>query len=110
VAIAIGVVLLLGGPRVLAWLGALAAAATGAIGIYHAGVEWRFWPGPASCSGGGADLGALDGGALLSLEGPTGVIMCDNIVWQLAGLSMAGWNAVLSLSLAVIWLMAARRA
>lgn len=109
-AIAIGILLLLGGPKALAWLGTLAALATAGIGLYHAGVEWKFWPGPTSCSGGGTDLGALDGGALLSLDTPTGVVMCDEIVWQLLGLSMAGWNAVISLGLAALWIMATRRA
>ncbi|GAA6175522.1 disulfide bond formation protein B [Sulfitobacter pacificus] len=109
-AILIGVAALMGGPRLLAWLGALATAITGAIGAYHAGVEWGWWPGPTSCSGGGADLGAMDGGALLSLDTPTGVVMCDEIVWQLFGLSMAGWNAVFAFALTAVWIMAARRA
>lgn len=109
-AVAIGIAFLLLGQRALLWLGALATTITAGIGMYHAGVEWKFWPGPSSCSGGGANLGALDGGALLSLDGPTGVVMCDEIAWQLMGLSMAGWNAVISLTLAVIWLQAARRA
>lgn len=109
-AILIGVAALMGGPRLLAWIGALATAITGAIGAYHAGVEWGWWPGPTSCSGGGADLGAMDGGALLSLDTPTGVVMCDEIVWQLFGLSMAGWNAVFAFALTAVWIMAARRA
>lgn len=109
-AILIGVAALMGGPRLLAWLGALATAITGAIGAYHAGVEWGWWPGPTSCSGGGADLGAMDGRALLSLDTPTGVVMCDEIVWQLFGLSMAGWNAVFAFALTAVWIMAARRA
>lgn len=109
-AVVIGTVLLLGGPRILVWTGGLAAATTGAIGTYHAGVEWRWWPGPTSCSGGGTDLGALDGGALLSLDTPTGVIMCDEIVWQFLGLSMAGWNAVIAFGLTALWILAARRA
>lgn len=101
---------LLGGPKALAWLGALAAMITGGIGVYHAGVEWKWWPGPSSCSGGGADLSALDGNALLSLDGPAGVVMCDEIVWQLFGLSMAGWNALISFGLVALWILAARRA
>lgn len=109
-AVVIGTILLLGGPRILVWTGGLAAATTGAIGTYHAGVEWRWWPGPTSCSGGGTDLGALDGGALLSLDTPTGVIMCDEIVWQFLGLSMAGWNAVIAFGLTALWILAARRA
>ncbi len=108
-AVLIGVVIWAGGPRALSWLGALAAAVTGAIGAYHAGVEWRWWPGPTSCSGGGADLGSMAGSDLLSLDAPTGVVMCDEIVWQFLGLSMAGWNAVIAFGLAALWIMAARR-
>ncbi|MEP5729602.1 MAG: disulfide bond formation protein B [Sulfitobacter sp.] len=108
-AIVIGVVLYLDGPRALAWLGAFATATTGTIGVYHAGVEWRWWPGPTSCSGGGTDLGAMDGSDLLALDTPTGVVMCDEIVWQLFGLSMAGWNAVIAFGLTAVWIMAARK-
>jgi len=108
-AVLIGAVLLFGGPRVLAWFGAAAAAVTAAIGAYHAGVEWGWWPGPSSCTGGGLDMGSMDGGSLLSTEGPVGLVMCDEIVWQLLGLSMAGWNAVFSAVLVVLWVMAARR-
>ena len=109
-AVLIGVLLLLGGPRLVIWLGGLAALITAGIGAFHAGVEWRWWPGPASCSGGGGDLGGLSGSDLLSTDAPSGIVMCDEIVWQLLGLSMAGWNAVISLGLVVIWIMAARRA
>ena len=108
-AIAIGVVLMMGGPRPLIWAGALAAAATSLIGFYHAGVEWRWWPGPSSCTGGGLDLGAMGGSDLLSMDAPTGLVLCDEVVWSLMGLSMAGWNGVISLGLAVIWVLAARR-
>lgn len=109
-AILIGVVILAGAPRAFAWLGALAAAVTGLIGVYHAGVEWRWWEGPTSCTGGGTDLGAMDGGALLSLDTPTGVVMCDEIVWQFLGLSMAGWNAVICVVLVILWVRGARQA
>jgi disulfide bond formation protein DsbB len=109
-AILIGALILLGGPRLLAWAGALAAASTGAIGVYHAGVEWGLWPGPSSCSGAGAGLGGLSGADLLSTEGPAALVMCDEVVWQLAGLSMAGWNALLSFGLMGFWILAARRA
>jgi disulfide bond formation protein DsbB len=109
-AILIGALILLGGPRLLAWAGALAATTTGAIGVYHAGVEWGLWPGPASCSGAGAGLGGLSGADLLSTEGPAALVMCDEVVWQLAGLSMAGWNALLSFGLMGLWILAARRA
>ena len=104
-----GLILLIGGPRILAWLGALAAATTGAIGAYHAGVELGWWPGPASCSGGGMDLGVMDGATLLSLDAPSGLVMCDEVVWSLMGLSMAGWNALIAAGRTVLWVMAARR-
>ncbi|MDT0683966.1 disulfide bond formation protein B [Roseicyclus sp. F158] len=106
-AIAIGVAALALGSRALAWFGALAAAITAGIGIYHSGVEWGLWPGPTSCTGGGAGLSGLGGADLLSTDAPTGVVMCDQVVWSLLGLSMAGWNALLSLVLVVLWLSAA---
>ncbi len=106
-AVIIGILALLA-RRNLAWLGALAAATTGGIGLYHAGVEWGFWPGPSSCSGGGLDMGGMSGGDLLSTEGPVSMVMCDEVVWSLMGLSMAGWNAVISFALAALWIAAAR--
>jgi len=90
--------------RALAVLGALAAAITSGIGFYHAGVEQKWWDGPNSCTGGGS----LDGIDLLSLD-IAPVVMCDDIVWSLFGLSMAGWNAAFSLGLAALWLLAALR-
>ncbi|MDG1169550.1 MAG: disulfide bond formation protein B [Sulfitobacter sp.] len=110
IAIVVAFIVLLGHKRNIIWLGPIATATTGSIGVYHAGVEWKWWAGPTSCSGGGADLGAMDGGALLSLDTPTGIIMCDEIVWQFMGLSMAGWNAIFAFGLTAIWIMAARRA
>ncbi|NSX55285.1 disulfide bond formation protein B [Parasulfitobacter algicola] len=84
-------------------LGALAALATALIGVYHAGVEQKWWAGPQSCSGGG--LSGLSGADLLSLDGP-GIVMCDQIAWQMLGISMAGWNALASFGLAGLWVWA----
>jgi len=72
--------------------------------------ERAWWPGPQSCAGGGAGLSGLSGDALLSTEAAPALVMCDEVVWSLAGLSMASWNGLLSLGLAVLWLVAARRA
>ncbi|MEM9583170.1 MAG: disulfide bond formation protein B [Pseudomonadota bacterium] len=94
--------------RALAWLGALAALATAAVGLYHAGVEQRWWEGPSTCSSGSTIGKSVDELLESILAAP--LVRCDEIAWQLAGLSMAGWNAVFSLVLAVIWLAAARRA
>ena len=94
-------------PRAMARLGAGAAATTAGLGLFHAGVEQGWWEGPSSCTGGGADLGAMSGADLLSLDIADTVVMCDEIAWQM-GLSMAGWNALLSLALAFVWIAAAR--
>lgn len=95
------VALATGARRFAAVLFALVAAAfavnTG-LGAYHAGVEWGWWPGPDTCAGGLAPL--AQGGLLKSLE-TTRVIRCDEAPWRLMGLSFAGWNAVISLALAV---------
>lgn len=96
-------------PRALSLLAGLAALITSGIGFFHAGVEQGWWPGPSSCSGDDGGLSSLSGSDLLSTDISDTVIMCDDIVWQL-GLTMAGWNSVLSLALAVIWVTAARRA
>ncbi|WP_425452368.1 disulfide bond formation protein B [Roseovarius spongiae] len=106
-ALLIGAAALMTRGAALPLLGALAALATAGVGAYHTGVERGWWEGPASCSGGGA---GLDPGSLLSMDAPTNVVMCDEVAWQMAGLSMASWNMLASLALAVLWVMAARRA
>jgi len=69
------------------------------LATYHAGAEWKWWPGPAACAAGGAasasDLVALLKGAKIAAPS------CDKAVWVFLGLSMAGWNAVISLGLAI---------
>lgn len=106
-AILIGLVALMLPGRALPVLGALAAATTAGIGLYHTGVERDWWEGPASCTGAGAGLGGLGGADLLSLDGPA-LVLCDEVAWALFGVSMASWNAILSLVLALVWVMAAR--
>jgi disulfide bond formation protein DsbB len=105
-AIVIGAVALVvwrpAGPLLL--LGALAAATTAGLGVYHTGVERSWWDGPASCTGAGA---GLDGDLLSTDIAP--VVMCDEVAWSLLGLSMASYNALLSSALAALWVLAARR-
>jgi disulfide bond formation protein DsbB len=72
---------------------------------YHAGVEWHWWPGPQACSGAARGVTAADMASLLNgtrIKGPS----CDQAAWVFAGLSMAGRNAVASLSLAGLSLAA----
>jgi disulfide bond formation protein DsbB len=90
-------------------LGALAALSTAAIGGFHTGVERGWWAGPSSCSG-GAGLTGQSGSDLLSLDAPVKVVMCDEVAWQMLGLSMASWNMLASLALAALWIWAARKA
>ncbi len=105
-AVAIGALALAIPGRVLPLLGALAALASAGIGLFHTGVERGWWEGLASCSAG--SIAGLDVNDLLD---PTveiaAVVRCDEVAWQMLGLSMASWNALASLCLAVLWLMAA---
>lgn len=111
VAVAAGALILLLGPAMLLGLvGVLSAFVTAGIGVYHTGIERGLWDGPASCTGSGNDLAGLSGNQLLSLDGPSGIVMCDEVAWAFAGLSMASWNAILSLGLACIWIRAIRTA
>lgn len=84
---------------------ALMFFANTALGIYHAGVEWRFWTGPAACTG-SQSLTTNAGGLLESLK-QTNVVRCDEAAWRMFGLSMAGWNAIASLIIAFLCLRAA---
>ena len=65
------------------------------LGVYHAGAEWKFWPGPDTCSAALEPLKPAAGDLLRQLE-QTRVVRCDEAQWRLAGLSFAGWNVVAS--------------
>ena len=106
-AILIGLLALRFKGAVLPVLGALAAATTSAIGVYHTGVERDWWEGPTSCTGGGGGLDGLSGADLLAVEGPR-VVMCDQVSWELFTLSMASWNALFSAVFVIGWIIAAR--
>ncbi|NVO22862.1 disulfide bond formation protein B [Donghicola sp. C2-DW-16] len=107
-AILLGAVGVMFPSAIIAWLGALAAAVTSGIGVYHAGVEQKLWQGPTSCTGSADALSGMNATDLLSLDGPTGVVMCDAIVWDLFGITMAGYNAIFSALFCLIWIAAAR--
>ena len=89
-------------------LGAVAAGASAGIGLYHTGIERAWWPGPSTCAGGGQDLSGMSGADLLSTESAGAIVMCDEVAWSLAGLSMASWNALLSAALVAVWAAAWR--
>jgi len=79
---------------------AIAAACNIVLGIYHAGVEWHWWAGPADCSGPLTDL--RTGGSLLDQLQSVHVVRCDEAAWRFLGLSLAGYNVLISLALAII--------
>ncbi len=88
--------------RTLTALAAFAIAVSGAIGVFHAGVEIGWWEGLTRCAAGGA----MNLDDLLSAP----LVRCDQVQWSLAGISMAGWNAIISLgSAATIAVLLARK-
>jgi disulfide bond formation protein DsbB len=89
-------------PLLLAGLVLLAAAAlaNAALGGYHAGVEWGFWQGPTDCSGPILDLSKA-GGLLAQLD-KVKVIRCDEVQWRYLGVSLAGYNVLISLLMAAL--------
>jgi disulfide bond formation protein DsbB len=84
------------------YLLALILAANAIFGVYHSGVEWKFWAGPSTCTGGAI---AADGLPNLGTPG----VMCDQPAIRILGLSLAGWNAIICAVLAAIALRAAAR-
>jgi disulfide bond formation protein DsbB len=91
-------------PRALITVGFVAIVAAvlcgAALGAYHAGVEWRFWPGPTDCSGPLTDLTAK--GPLINQLQSIHLVRCDEAAWRFLGISLAGYNVLISLALAAI--------
>lgn len=92
-------------PLAVWYAGMLAAAAIFVwsiyLGIYHAGVEWKFWPGPTACTGDGA----LDLSQLSNLNAVK-VVPCDVVQFRFLGLSLAGYNVLVSLAIVGLLLVA----
>ena len=107
-ALVMGGVIWLVPSAVIAILGASAAALSGAIGVYHTGVERGWFEGPTACSG-SIDFSSLTAEQLLDQVMAAPVVRCDEVPWELFTLSMASWNAILSFALAGMWLLALRR-
>jgi disulfide bond formation protein DsbB len=79
---------------------ALGFAANAALGVYHAGIEWGWWPGPGECSG-MAPLATTPGELMESLNKPS-VVRCDAAALRILGISLAGYSALLSAGLAAV--------
>lgn len=80
-----------------------------ALGVYHSGVEWHWWAGPADCSTASTSGIVTDAtnllGALETVKPPS----CDEAAVRFLGLSFAGWNVLASLALAAVAFRAAAR-
>ena len=106
-AVVIGALALAIQGRLLPLLGGLAALGTAGVGIYHTGVERGWWEGPSSCTSG--SVTGLSTDDLMDQIMSAPLVRCDDIAWEMFGLSMASWNAIIAIGLALIWLAAARR-
>jgi disulfide bond formation protein DsbB len=93
-----------GAPRPLLIAGlvviALVAVGNSVFGVYHAGVEWKFWQGPTDCTGPVVDFGKA--GGLLDQLDKVKVVRCDEVQWTFLGVSLAGYNALISGLMATI--------
>jgi len=85
-------------------LAALAILTSGAIGAYHAGVEYGWWEGFTTCT----TIRPV-GGDMLEAIMNAPLIRCDQAPWTLAGISLAGFNALLSIAGAALILLLVRR-
>lgn len=107
IAVVIGLAALAVPGRALPCLGALAALTTAVIGLYHTGVERGFLEGPTTCTSG--PITGISAEDLLNQIMAAPLVRCDEVAWSFLSLSMASWNALLSLALAGVWIAAARR-
>lgn len=90
--------------RLLVALAALAIAVSGAIGVAHAGVEYHWWHGFTACSTTTTGPITID----VIMKAP--IVRCDQPQWSLFGISLAGFNAIISLGGALtIFALLARR-
>jgi disulfide bond formation protein DsbB len=68
------------------------------VAIYHAGIEWKFWPGPTDCTGPIDKIGSV--GNMLNQLQRISLVRCDEAAWRFLGISLAGYDVLLSLVLA----------
>ena len=96
-----------GAGRALVILAALAILTSGAIGAYHAGVELKIFEGFTQCTSSVSGGSAAD---MLEAIMKAPIVRCDQVPWSFLGISMAGWNAILSIGFActILWLATRR--
>ncbi len=71
-----------------------------ALAAYHAGVEWKFWPGPAGCTGKFTAPSSME--AFRAQLEHVHVVRCDAPALRILGVSLAGWNVPISLAIALV--------
>ena len=107
-ALALAIVALFAPPRrILIGLAATAIAVSGVIGGFHAGVEYGWWEGLTGCT----SLPSAEGGSALDSVMNAPMVRCDRAPWDLFGVSLAGWNFLISsvAALAILTLLARTR-
>ena len=97
----------LGPPRLWVAFAALAILASGLIGGFHAGVEYGWWQGITDC----ATTGRAEGVSAIDAISAAPMIRCDRAPWDLLGISLAGWNCLISVTgaIAILHLLAKRK-
>ncbi len=80
---------------------ALVFVGSSIFGIYHSGVEWGFWPGPTGCTGTSMPRAANMNDFMKQLQ-TTRVVRCDEVAIRIFGLSLAGWNALISAGMSAL--------
>ena len=89
--------------RILIFIGAASMFASTILAFYHVGVEQKYWLGPNSCTNFSID--GLTTDQLLDQIMSAPIVRCDEIVWEFIGISMAGWNVLISFCLFIIWFL-----
>ena len=88
--------------RSLIFLGVISMFVSTILAFYHVGIEQKYWLGPNSCSN--SSIEGLTTDQLIEQIMTTPLVRCDEIAWELIGISMAGWNALISICLSLTWL------
>ena len=88
--------------RSLIFVGMMSMFVSTILAFYHVGVEQKYWLGPNSCTN--SSIEGLNTDQLIEQIMSAPLVRCDEIAWELIGISMAGWNALISFCLFLTWL------
>ncbi|WP_299428537.1 disulfide bond formation protein B [uncultured Shimia sp.] len=102
-----GLLAIFTGIGVFAYLAAASAVTSGIVGLYHTGVERKWWEGPSTCTS--SDVSNMSADDLFNQIMQAPLVRCDEIPWELFGLSMANYNALLSIGAGLLWVYAIKK-